>query len=165
MFGQRQERALVDRIGAAFATLFFGVQMLVVAEAGHAMPGIPMLALLATPFALFAVTGVARIWIEDHGVRIVNVGRTFAIAWEDIERFTLGRHGLISGVGIAELRDGRRVAMWGIQGPNAQTRRDDVGARRLIGALNAELSRRRLSVAVPYQAQVEPTGQYAVAAR
>lgn len=145
MTSQPREHALVDRVGAATATLFFGAQMLIVAEAGHAMPGIPILALLATPFALFAIAGVARVWMEDRGVRIVNAGRTFMLGWDEIERFSLGRHGLLRQVGIAELYNGRRVAIWGIQGPNAARRRDEIAARRLVNAMNAELDRRRLA--------------------
>ncbi|MGH2917863.1 MAG: hypothetical protein ACRDLS_04580 [Solirubrobacteraceae bacterium] len=53
-------RDLVDRIGCAFATLFFALQMLVVVQTGHAMPFLPILALLATPFALSALTGGQR---------------------------------------------------------------------------------------------------------
>jgi hypothetical protein len=148
---QPREHALVDRIGAATATLFFGVQMLIVAQAGHAMPGIPILALLASPFALFAIAGVARVWMEDRGVRIVNAGRTFMLDWDEIERFSLGRHGLLRKVGIAELRNGRRVAIWGIQGPNAARRRDEVAATRLIAAMNAELERRHNLAALESQ--------------
>jgi len=55
-----------------------------------------------------------------------------ARAWEDIDHFTLGRHRLFRRVGIAHLDTGRRVPLWGIQGPNAATRRDGVGAERLI---------------------------------
>jgi len=55
MSNHLQHRALVDRVGAAFAALFFGVQMLVVIETGHAMPWVPILAVLATPFALSAL--------------------------------------------------------------------------------------------------------------
>ncbi|MDX6691831.1 MAG: hypothetical protein QOG15_3288 [Solirubrobacteraceae bacterium] len=156
MTSQPREHALVDRVGAAAATLFFGAQMLIVAEAGHAMPGIPILALLATPFALFAIAGVARVWMEDRGVRIVNAGRTFVLAWEDIERFSLGRHGVLREVGIAEMRDGRRVAIWAIRGPNAATRRDAVGAARLTAAMNAELERRRLAA---LESELIPTTQ------
>jgi hypothetical protein len=119
------------------------VQMLVLSETGHAMPGIPILAVLATPFVLLALFGIGRVWLEEPGVRIINKGRTFLVAWEDIDHFTLGRHGLVRRVGIAALRDGRRVPIWGIQGPNAATRRDDIAAERLIAAMNAELERRR----------------------
>jgi hypothetical protein len=143
MSSHRNEHALFERIGAAFATVAFWVQMLIVAEAGHAMPGIPILAMLATPFLLFALVGVGRVWIVEDGVKVINTGRSFLIPWDDIERFSMGRRGLVRKVGIAELHDGRRIAMWGIQGPNAATRRSDVAAARLIAAMNAELERRR----------------------
>jgi len=107
------EHALVDRIGAAFATLVFGVQIHVLAETGHAMPGIPILAVLATPFAA--------------------------------------------------LHDGRRIAIWGIQGPNAASRRDDVAAERLIAAMNAELERRRSPAVEPEFEAAELEAQYLVA--
>lgn len=160
MSSHRNEHALFERIGAAFATAAFWVQMLIVAQAGHAMPGIPILAMLATPFLLFALVGVGRVWIEEHGVKVINTGRSFLIPWDDIERFSIGPRGLMRKVGIAELHDGRRVSMWGIQGPNAATRRSDVAADRLIAAMNAELERRRPRAVEPEVERVaEPAAE------
>jgi len=136
-------RAVLSRLGAGCLALGFVAEMVVLARAGHALPGIPILAALGAPFALFAVCGLSRLSIEDRGVRVVNTRRTFLLRWNDIERFSLGRYGLLREVGIAELRDGRRVGIWGIQGPNAVRRRSTVSAKRLIGAMNAELARRR----------------------
>jgi len=113
MTSKDPDRAVLSRLGAGCLALGFVAEMVVLARAGHALPGIPILAALGAPFALFAFCGLARLWIEDRGVR------------------------------VAELRDGRRVGIWGIQGPNAVRRRSTVSAKRLIGAMNAELARRR----------------------
>jgi len=149
MSSHRPVFASFERIGAAFAAIAFWVEMLIVAEAGHAMLGIPILAMASTPFVLFACMGVGRVWLEEEGVKAVNMGRAFVIPWDDIEHFSIGRRGVIRKVGIAELYDGRRIGIWGIQGPNAAKRRTDVAAERLIGAMNAELERRRPHAAEP----------------
>ena len=152
MSSKDPDRAVLGRLGAGCLALCFVVEMVVLARAGHALPSIPILAALGAPFALFAVCGLSRLSIEDRGVRVVNTRRAVLLRWNDIERFSLGRHGLLREVGIAELRDGRRVGIWGIQGPNAVRRRSTPSAQRLVGAMNAELARRR-SAAEPQLAQ------------
>jgi len=149
-------RAVLGRLGGGLLTLFFAAEMIVVARAGHALPGIPILALLGAPFALFAACGVARLSIDDGGVRIVNVRRSLLIGWNEIERFSLGRHGLLRKVGIAHLRGGRRIAIWGIQGPNAVRRRSHSSALRLVTVMNAELVRRRRAAALELEPKPKP---------
>jgi len=143
MSSKDRDRAVLSRLGAGCLALCFVVEMIVLARAGHALPAVPLLAALGAPFALFAACGLSRLSIEDRGVRVVNTRRAVLLRWDDIERFSLGRHGLLREVGVAELRDGRRVGIWGIQGPNAVRRRSTISAQRLIGAMNSELDRRR----------------------
>ena len=142
------DRAILGRLGAGCLVLAFIVEMVLLARAGHALIGVPILGALGAPFAFFAVCGLSRLSLEDRGARVVNVRRrSRLLLWTEIEHFSIGRHGLLRGVAVAELRDGRRVGIWAIQGPNAARRRSTAGVEQLIRAMNGELARRRPATA------------------
>ena len=142
------DRAILGRLGAGCLALAFLVEMVLLARAGHALMGVPILAALGAPFALFAVCGLSRLSLEDRGARVVNArGRSRLLLWTEVEHFSIGRHGLLRGVGIAELRDGGRVGIWAIQGPNTARRRSTAGVEQLIRAMNGELARRHPATA------------------
>jgi hypothetical protein len=101
---------------------------------------------------LMALGGVSGCWLtfravragvrtNERGVVIMtpSLGRDTTITWEELERFSIGEKSFWPRVGIAHLRDGSTVAIWGIQGPNPAIRPKNRSAERLIEALNAEL--------------------------
>jgi hypothetical protein len=57
----------------------------------------------------------AGVYADDEGIRVLNPMRTVRIPWERVERFTLRPHKGFPAVGFAELSDGSRVQIWGIQ--------------------------------------------------
>jgi len=64
--------------------------------------------------------------------KIVNMLKTIAVPWTEIDRFEVSASGPI--IGIAHLRSGERILIWGLAGPpNPAT---------LIEELNAELRQR-----------------------
>jgi hypothetical protein len=64
--------------------------------------------------------------------KIVNMFKTIAVPWTEIDRFEVSTSGPI--IGIAHLRSGERILLWGLAGPpNPATR---------IEELNAELRQR-----------------------
>ncbi|MGH2716911.1 MAG: PH domain-containing protein [Thermoleophilaceae bacterium] len=112
------------------------------AETGKAWI-VPVALLIVAPGIWLGLrTARARIRIEDGGVRITNVLRTVVVPWEAVDRFSIGPRGLLPRVGIAELRNGRRITIWGIQGPNPLTRPKPGEAEEIIEELNRALARR-----------------------
>ena len=79
----------------------------------------------------------------DEGVEVRNFRRTVFVPWDEIERFSVGEHGIAPKMGILERRDGERIGMWGIQGMNPAIRPKNRSAERVIDRLNAELRRRQ----------------------
>jgi hypothetical protein len=129
-------------LGAGVIAVVLIVYAIKLAAIGKAWPGIPVLLVMCLPFIAFCLRmAITKVHVETDGVRIVNMTRTVFVRWEEIGKFSVGRHGLLPKVGIAELRDGRQIGMWAIQGPNPVTRPNNRNAEHLIDGLNAELAR------------------------
>lgn len=129
---------------AAALTVWCAVVMVTVVKAGKAWPGVPMLLLMLAPGLLFMMRlarACAR--VESRGVLVVNLRQSTFVPWEDIVSFSIGPLGLLPKIGIVELRDGRRIPIVGIQGPNPMMRPNNKSAERLIDLLNDELRRHR----------------------
>jgi len=118
-----------------------------VAILGLALIGVPGAGAGAVALLLMAVLGFvgthrgarAGARVDARGVTIVNPRRSVTIQWSMLEGFSVGAKGLWPRVGIAHLRDGSSVTIWGIQGPNPRTRPENRSAEKLIDALNAHL--------------------------
>jgi hypothetical protein len=95
------------------------------------------------PLGLFLVLRCARAGVHtrDDGVSIVNPRRTINLQWSDIQRFVVGPKGFFPRIAIAELRDSRKIGIFGIQGPNPATRPGDGSAESLVDSLNERLDR------------------------
>lgn len=74
----------------------------------------------------------------ERFLKIRNILRTYVVRWDDVEQFELGRHDPWPCVGIAVLKDGRRVPITAIQ-PAYPWSPANKFARRTIPALNKEL--------------------------
>lgn len=98
---------------------------------GGAGLAVGLIAIGATMAALF--TRVALITDED-GIRIRNLLRTQTIPWDGIERFRIGRHGVLSAVCIIDLAGGESVHAFAIQVPRIRNLLSRRSSSRLIGS-------------------------------
>lgn len=84
----------------------------------------------------------AGVYADERGIRIVNPLRTVTVPWEHVTRFRLGASGGFPTIAFADLVDGERIQIWGIQ-----ARSRSVPARRvpeeLVDALNERLAEAR----------------------
>jgi hypothetical protein len=101
----------------------------------------PATALVMLPFVALALRCLmTRVEVRGDRLRIVNVLRAHELPLADVARFRMGSKGTFSRIAVAELRDGGRIAMFAIQGPNARTRPGNRSAERLVEALNRHLA-------------------------
>jgi hypothetical protein len=84
---------------------------------------------------------VRSVWMSvvaaPAGLTARNLFRTHHVLWEHIDHFEYGRKDPLPLVGIAVLRDGRRIGLSAIQPPNPLFRPRNSFARESIDALNA----------------------------
>jgi hypothetical protein len=142
-YRSREQRVLV-MVGGYFASAFVAVMGLALIDVpGAAVGSLAMLVVAALGF--FGTYRCARAGarVDDRGVTIVNPTRAVEIGWPDIDRFSVGAYGPWPRIGVAHLRDGSRVVIWGIQGPNPTTRGKNRSAENLIGQLNELVASRR----------------------
>jgi hypothetical protein len=83
------------------------------------------------------------VYVTQDRVRIRNMLITRWIRVSDIESFSYGPLRLFPAVGIATLRDGRKLAMTGIAVGRGARKRARVNAASLIAELNELLEERR----------------------
>lgn len=81
---------------------------------------------------------------KDH-VRIRNILITRQVQWADVEQFSFGPLRLFPAVGIATLRDGRKLAMTGISIGRVARKKARANAASLISELNQLLEEHRTS--------------------
>jgi Bacterial PH domain len=91
---------------------------------------------LAAGMVKFALSGVR---VSADGVRVMNVFRTTAVKWEEIEEFRLSTVGAC----VVMLKDGGAVPIDGIEQTNleALTRRKNTSERNMIEELNELLQK------------------------
>ena len=73
---------------------------------------------------------------DIEGVRIRGMLRTHRLRWAEIDRFSLGRHGLFPVVGIAHRKHGRPLAMSAIEVPKMASDRGRDNTEAIIAELN-----------------------------
>jgi hypothetical protein len=134
--GQRVLIMLAGYCGTAYVAIL-GLALIGVPSAGPGAAALLLMAVLGFIGTHRSARAGAR--VDAHGVTIVNPRRSVTIQWSMLERFSVRPKGLWPRVGIAHLRDGSRVTIWGIQGPNPRTRPENRSAEKLIDALNARL--------------------------
>jgi hypothetical protein len=122
-------------LGYGFFTVYF------LAEFGRNLSrGEPVVAWLAVPFALIFVIPAVR--YPGHGVAVTptdfvirNIFRTHTVPRSEVERFELTRYWRFwTLIGVAVLKDGRRIPMTGVQFALAIK-----FAQNTVAALNANL--------------------------
>jgi hypothetical protein len=97
-------------------------------------------------FGGFYLTRLRRVavYTASDGVRVVNPFSAVDLAWDQIERFRVGRHGLYPRIGLAQLVDGETVRLWAIQGPSSAVRPRNHEAETCIEELNRILEESKM---------------------
>jgi hypothetical protein len=85
---------------------------------------------------------------EDH-LRIRNFFITRHLQWSEIEKFSFGQLRIFPAIGIATLRDGRKVAITGISYGRTARKGVRANAASVIAELNQLLDERRGGTLVP----------------
>lgn len=102
-------------------------------------PVVPVVLLSAFCLLRMARAGV---YADEKGIRVLNPLRTVRIPWERVHRFSLRPYKGFPAVGFAEMVDGERLQIWGIQARSHTT-----AARRvpeeIVEALNRRLEESR----------------------
>ena len=124
-----------------FVSAVFGLGGVVFAitrtEASFVNRWAPAAVIVALAVFMFLRLGRAGVFANDAGIKVVNPLKTDRVPWEHLVRFTLKAHKGFPAVGFAELIDGRRIMIWGIQ-----ARSPSPGARRIPEKLIDELNER-----------------------
>lgn len=96
------------------------------------------------PFLLaalrFPLNGIV---VTPNEVKIRNITKTHVVRWGEIDRFELGRYKLWPQIGVAVLRDGRRIPMTGVQAVRYDWSPATRHAKRTIVALTRRLAESR----------------------
>ena len=102
-------------------------------------------AAVVIPYTGFVVVRLARTAVRanEGGITIINPLKTRHVSWNSIERFIVDRYGLYPKIGIVELKDGSRIHLWALQGPNPLGRPRNRIAENLVEALNELLRNSR----------------------
>ena len=82
--------------------------------------------------------GFSSLTATEDGVRVANTFSNFALRWNEIERFEIGRWRFLPYACLIHRRDGRRMHSTGIQ----EARIGNGSAAEIVDGLNAELARR-----------------------
>lgn len=140
--GKRERCRLVQSRAPAWMVLVFNLFLLgtMVAPATVDAAGSdvkPWAAVVFLPAILFIVWVAVRMFrvgvrVCTSEAKIVTMRKTIAVPWTEIDRFEVSASGPI--IGIAHLRSGERILLWGLAGPP--------NPAPLIEELNAELRQR-----------------------
>lgn len=82
---------------------------------------------------------LAGIQVREDGVFVRNPFARRLLPWREIQGFSLGRYAVFTGLGVATLRDGSRVPLFGIRAVESAFNPGDRQAQRMVESLNAAL--------------------------
>jgi hypothetical protein len=83
---------------------------------------------------------LAGVQVHESGILVRNPFSYRFLAWNEVEEFSLGRYHVLSRLGIARLRDGSRVPLFGIQAIESAFNPGDRQADEIVQRLNAALA-------------------------
>jgi hypothetical protein len=137
--------ATTNRVGAAGIILISiypfvaGVSNLTSGDTGIAV----FMLILSVAGVFIAVRlGLVNVVALPEVLYVRNTFRKLAIPWTEIDHFELGRNDPFAIVGVAVLRNGRRVTLHAIQPPNRLGRPRNRFAEEAIDSLNRLLAER-----------------------
>ena len=97
---------------------------------------------MGIPGLFFGIrAALSRIETAERGIKIVNPASTRFIDWEEIRKFSIGRHGFFPAVCLVEKNDGTIHHAFGIQAPNPAFVSRRSSAHVVVDALNDQLTR------------------------
>ena len=80
---------------------------------------------------------------DRDGVTVKNVVRNYRVPWSDVAGFTLGETAYESCIGFLNRSSGRSIPLHGVRGARSWRFDKSAEARRLVAALNDDLTRSR----------------------
>jgi hypothetical protein len=83
---------------------------------------------------------LAGVQLREDGVFVRGPFRERLLAWSEIESFAIARWTIISRLGVARLRDGSRVPLFGIQAIRSAFNPGDRQAHEIVARLEAALA-------------------------
>lgn len=86
---------------------------------------------------------LAGVQVHDTGILVRNPFVHRFLRWGEVETFALGRYTVFSRLGLARLRDGSRVPLFGIQAIESAFNPGDRQAHEIVERLNAALAAAR----------------------
>lgn len=95
---------------------------------------------VALGWFLVGRVALAGVQVHDSGVLVRNPFAHRFLSWAEVEEFALGRYTLFSALGLARLRDGSRVPLFGIQAIESAFNPGDRQAHEIVERLNAALA-------------------------
>lgn len=95
---------------------------------------------LALGWFLVGRVALAGVQVREDGLVVRNPFVRRLLPWSEIAGFSLGRYAAFTGLGLASLRDGSRVPLFGIRAVESAFNPGDRQAQRLIESLNAALA-------------------------
>jgi hypothetical protein len=130
--------------GVGFGVLILALGLVGASQATYTTGRIVEAAVaVAVGGAVVALALRAAVLVRDDGVVIRNPFGTRRIPWNDMVRFRIGRHGLLSAVCIVDLADGSTQHAFAIQLPGASRRTSQTKEMQMIDLLNQQLSAHR----------------------
>ena len=84
----------------------------------------------------------ASVLVEDDKLRVVNLFSTFSLEWDRIDRFELGRSGILPSVCRVHMKDGSVRSALGISESNFSAAQGLGAAKQMVEELNRELAER-----------------------
>jgi hypothetical protein len=88
---------------------------------------------------IFGRLAWAAVTIKDERLQVANIFSSFNLQWDQIERFELGRSGILPSVCRIRLKDGRTRSALGISESNYSAMRGRGAAGQMVEELNHEL--------------------------
>lgn len=85
----------------------------------------------------------AGVQLHDAGILVRNPFAHRFLHWSEIDAFALGRYTVFSRLGLARLRDGSRVPLFGVQAIESAFNPGDRQAHEILDRLNAALDAAR----------------------
>jgi Bacterial PH domain len=89
---------------------------------------------------LIGRVALAGVQLRDTGVFVRGPFRERFLAWEEIESFSISRYTVFSRLGVARLRDGSRVPLFGIQAIESAFNPGDRQAQEIVARLSDALA-------------------------
>lgn len=85
---------------------------------------------------------LAGVQVREEGLLVRNPFARRLLPWAEIQGFSLGRYAVFTGLGLATLRDGSRIPLFGIRAVESALNPGDRQAQRLVESLNTTLAAR-----------------------